>query len=153
MSLEKLSLEDDFVKYETSDGRTHEFDALEFMALLSAHIPNTYESTTRYYGYYSSRARGERKKRAALTLSQELPELEVQPSQSWATCMKQVFELNPLECPRCGSEMPIISFLTDTREIKKIMDSLGIPDYRAPPPLPHRMLYPKDEQQDFFHAA
>lgn len=30
--------------YATKDGLTHEFDALEFLALLSSHIPNIYES-------------------------------------------------------------------------------------------------------------
>ncbi|MCB0328743.1 MAG: transposase [Bdellovibrionales bacterium] len=61
LSLEKLSMEDDLVVYTTKDGATHEFETLECLALLSSHIPNTYESITRYYGYYSCRARGERK--------------------------------------------------------------------------------------------
>ena len=30
--------------YTTKDGTAHEFDALEFLAALSAHIPKTYES-------------------------------------------------------------------------------------------------------------
>ncbi len=70
LSLEKLSIEDgqngmepataSLVVYTTKDGTTHEFDALEVLALLSSHIPNSYESITRYYGYYSCRARGER---------------------------------------------------------------------------------------------
>ena len=83
LSLEKLSMEDDLVVYTTKDGTTHEFDAGEFLALLSSHIPNTYESITRYYGYYSCRARGERKKRAPPQDNDniaELTELESEPS-------------------------------------------------------------------------
>jgi len=34
LSLEKLSITDDIVEYATNDGITHEFDALEFLALL-----------------------------------------------------------------------------------------------------------------------
>ena len=39
LSLEKLSIQDDIVTYSTKDGAAHEFDALEFLAELSAHIP------------------------------------------------------------------------------------------------------------------
>lgn len=60
LSLEKLSMVDDLVVYATKDGSTHEFDAPQFLALLSSHIPNTYESITRYYGWYTCRKRGEK---------------------------------------------------------------------------------------------
>jgi hypothetical protein len=43
LSLEKLSIQDDIVTYTTKDGAAHEFDALEFLAALSVHIPKTYE--------------------------------------------------------------------------------------------------------------
>ena len=49
LSLEKLSIQDDIVSYATKDGAAHEFDALEFLAALSCHVPRTYESITRYY--------------------------------------------------------------------------------------------------------
>jgi hypothetical protein len=55
--LEKLSIQDDIVTYTTKDGAAHEFDALEFLAQLSCHVPKTYESITRYYGRYSCRRR------------------------------------------------------------------------------------------------
>jgi hypothetical protein len=55
LSLKKLSVHDDIVTYTTKDGAAHEFDALEFLAALSVHIPKTYESITRYYGRYSCR--------------------------------------------------------------------------------------------------
>ncbi len=41
---------DDIITYTTKDERVHEFDAMEFLALLSCHIPKPYESITRYYG-------------------------------------------------------------------------------------------------------
>jgi hypothetical protein len=48
--LEKLSITDDIVAYSTTDGTTHEFDAREFWAIMSCHIPKPYESITRSYG-------------------------------------------------------------------------------------------------------
>ena len=59
-SLEKLSIRDDIANYTTKDGAAEEFDALEFIAQLSCHIPKPYESITRYYGWYSCRRRGDR---------------------------------------------------------------------------------------------
>jgi hypothetical protein len=38
------------------------FRGEKFLAELSAHIPKTYESLTRYYGRHSCRRRGERAK-------------------------------------------------------------------------------------------
>jgi len=34
-------MQDDIVTYTTKDGVAHEFDAVEFLAKLSAHIPKT----------------------------------------------------------------------------------------------------------------
>jgi len=139
LSLEKLAVTGAGVSYTTKDGATHEFDPLEFLARLSAHIPNSYESITRYYGYYSCRARGERKKREAqsqVSKIEPLPESSRKPSSSWAACIKQIYEIDPLECPKCRSQMRIVAFVQDPQEIKKIMQSLGLPDSTAPPPLP-----------------
>jgi hypothetical protein len=138
VSLEKLSIDDDIITYTTKDGTAHEFDAMEFLALLSCQIPRPYESLTRFYGWYSCRARGKRVKQAQ-TLSAEpasVKEPPSKPSSSWAACIKQVFEVNPLECPKCKSEMRIIAFIHDTHEISKFMQSLGIEKYRSPPPIP-----------------
>ena len=49
--------------------------------------------------------------------------------------MKKVFELDPLECPKCGAEMKIKSFITDPREIERIRKNLNLPQERAPPKL------------------
>jgi len=142
LSLEKLSLQDDIVTYTTKDNTAHDFDALEFLALLSAQIPRTYESICRYIGRYSSRNRGERKKKAAaltLVLGEER-KLEVhepprKPS-SWAACIKRIYEVDPLECPKCRSTMRIVAFIQDEYAIRDIMKSQGIPDFRPPPRIP-----------------
>ena len=108
LSLEKLSIQDDIVTYTTKDGAAHEFDALEFLAALSVHIPKTYESITRYYGRYSCRRRGERTKLAPPPAEEtesdyrrdfgELSRVDFRKS-SWAACIKRIYEIDPLECP------------------------------------------------------
>ena len=138
ISLEKLSIQDDIVTYTTKDEAAHEFDALEFLALLSSHVPRPYESLTRYYGWYSCRSRGERAKLKSPVQDSAfaLPEPVRRPSLTWAQCIKRVYEINPLECPKCKGTMRIVAFLQDNAEISKIMTSLGIPKFRPPPKLP-----------------
>ena len=51
------------VIYRSKDGRTSKtFDALDWLAQLVTHIPNKGEQMVRYYGYYSNKSRGMRKK-------------------------------------------------------------------------------------------
>ena len=114
--------------------RRGKFDALEFLAALSCHVPKTYESITRYYGRYSSRRRGERAKLAPP--SEEETESDYRREfrrSAWAACIKRVYEIDPLECPRCKAQMRIIAFIQDEHSIKEIMTSQGIADFRAPP--------------------
>jgi hypothetical protein len=153
ISLEKLSLNHDIVTYTTKDGTAHEFDALGFLALLTSHLPNKGESITRYFGKHSCRTRGEERKQkekaTPVSAIVELPEPKNAPSYTWAACMKRLYELDPLKCPKCSSTMRIIAFITDQHEIEKIMESQGIPKSQAPPPIPKALL--KDELcQDLF---
>jgi len=41
-----------------------------------------------------------------------------------------------LECPKCKGQMRIVAFVQDPQAITKIKQSLGLPDYTAPPHLP-----------------
>ena len=120
------------------DGTAHEFDALEFLAALSAYIPKTYESLTRYYGRYSCRRRGERAKKLSPPPAEEAESDYRRDSDksSWAACIKRVYEIDPLECPKCKAQMRIIALIQDARSIKDIMKARGIPDFQAPPPIP-----------------
>jgi len=147
ISLEKLSLEHDILTYTTKDGTAHEFDPLDFLALLTSHMPSRGESVTRYFGFYSCRTRGERLKlEAAQRADQTDPNLDMQPleplepkkrpSLTWAACMRRMYEIDPLKCPKCHSQMRIIAFVTDTKELRAIMKSQGVAQARAPPPIP-----------------
>jgi len=118
---------------DSSNTESRDFDPLHFLAELSQHIPNKWEQTTRYFGLYSARARGAKKIHCSASAIEPLPEQNTKPSSAWAAAMKQVFEFDPLLCPKCGSSMKIKSFITDRIQIQKITDHYNISAWRAPP--------------------
>ena len=113
------------------------FEPLEFLARLTPHIPLRYESITRYYGEYSYRRRGRHKKLGVVLGKEGSDDIRKNKhiSSLWAALIQRIFEVDPLECPRCGAPMKIISFITDTTQIPRLLDSLGTPRFRAPPKL------------------
>ncbi len=42
----------------------------------------------------------------------------------WAELLRRTFEIDPLQCPRCGEAMRIVVFITQPRVIDRILDSL-----------------------------
>ena len=104
----------------------------------------------RYYGWYSNRGRGEREKRkpAVVTLPEVPTSIEIIdvseyrppkiPSPQWRECIKRVWEVDPLSCPKCGNEMKIVSFINEVDVIRKILEHLGLWERKtplnAPPP-------------------
>ena len=54
------------------------------------------------------------------------------PRLTWALLMKRVFAIDVLECPRCGSRMQLISFITSPPIIQKILRSVGLPTDSPP---------------------
>ncbi len=60
---------------------------------------------------------------------------EVEPSarkRAWARLIAKVYEIDPLICPECGSEMRVIAIIEDPDEIRHILRHL-IKIGRAPP--------------------
>jgi len=45
----------------------------------------------------------------------------------WAMLLARIYEINPLVCPRCGSEMRIIAFVTEQEPIRRILRHIGEP--------------------------
>ena len=86
-------------------------DALEFLARVTSHIPNKGQVLQRYYGWYSSRQRGVRRRAhgdAAIqpvTLVEPEPEAVREARRRWAKLLRRLFEVDPLACPRCGQTM------------------------------------------------
>ena len=59
------------------------------------------------------------------------------PSKTWRECIKRIFEIDPLRCPRCGGQLKIISFINEQGPIVKILKHLGLWDHKPssdPPP-------------------
>ena len=113
---------------------SHTFDALDFVALVAAQIPDKGQVLQRYYGYYSSRARGMRRKATdaaeALALAGGPADVAVaQPAdvsmsaacRRWAELLRRIFEVDPLICPACGGRMRIVGFVVVPRDIDRIL--------------------------------
>ena len=51
----------------------------------------------------------------------------------WRECIKKVWKIDPLSCPKCANEMKIISFIVEVDVIRKILEYLGLwEDTRLP---------------------
>jgi len=98
------------------------------------HVPDKNKRRVIGYGVYSSRALGERRKQArgeelaagiGATVSSyepltEADEFAKRRRQSWARLIQRVWEVSPLTCPRCGTEMRVVSMITEPAVIDKI---------------------------------
>jgi len=114
------------------------FKPLDFLAQVTQHIPNRSQHLIRYYGRYSNKSRGMRKKAGAVInapAAQEVEEYQKLARRRWAALIKKVYEVDPLICPKCGGPMDIIAFVTDSETIQKILKHIGQydPPQRAPP--------------------
>ena len=127
------------VIYKSKNGNdTKEFDAVDFIACLTSHIPNKCEQMVRYNGYYSNLCRGRREKEGTCESDFVIENCEYNKglNKSWARLIKKIYEVDPLICPKCGGQMRIIAFIEDYRVVKKILDYLGIYEFKRdrPPP-------------------
>ena len=61
------------------------------------------------------------------------------PSKTWRECIKKLWEVDPLLCPRCNGSMKIVSFITEPDVIKQILMHLDLwqqKPSRSPPSAP-----------------
>lgn len=130
------------------------WSAPDFIAALTQFIPPWGVRLIHYYGLYSSRckARWHRwphvARVAPLGWRLSHPELTtiqlgaMEPAtvpqaacrSAWARLIAKVYEVDPLVCPRCASDMSLIAVITDPAEVGKILRHL-ISKGRAPPGL------------------
>ena len=103
----------------------------------------------RYYGWYSNKMRGQRRKRAEEEAARELAAtaelgrgalasaaIEIIehlalkprriPSRSWRELIKKVWEVDPLLCPQCHHEMRIVSLINYAQIIERILRHVGM---------------------------
>ncbi len=53
------------------------------------------------------------------------------PRYLWAMLIARIYEVLPLVCTQCGTEMRLIAFVTDTASVTRILEHIGEP---AKPP-------------------
>ena len=92
------------------------FDPLDFLAEVTQHMPDPGEHLIRYYGWYSNKNRGLRGQAQARPEAASVPAPAPKPTakearKRWAALIKQVYQADPLLCPKCGGQMKIISFI------------------------------------------
>jgi len=129
------------------DGRTQRIlSPLELIERIAALVPPPRQHRHRYYGVLAPNA----PLRAAVTaLASEGPAVQLLPSAEpsaeesaatlhrsparylWAMLLARIYEVFPLTCPKCGTEMRIIAFITEAAPVQQILDHIGEP---ATPP-------------------
>ena len=137
----------------------HMFDALDFLAELTQHIPPKRLQLIRRYGLYASRTKGcwdqmphvaERAPEGWKASHPEAaphaddPGFEPLPDeqevdinsrkQAWARLLAKIYEVDPFVCPKCGAEMKVIAVIEDPMEVRRILRHL-VKVGRSPPGL------------------
>ena len=134
------------------------FPATEFLLEVLQHLPDAGTRLIRRYGLYSSRSRGTWSRKPYLarlapegwqknhqpqpalrlgTPSQNTLDQSVSAKESrsaWARLLAKVYEVDPLRCTRCGSQMRVLSVITDPQQVRRILRHL-IKSGAAPPGL------------------
>jgi hypothetical protein len=129
------------------------YSPTDYIAAVTAHIPNRYQKYTNYYGRYSSRTRGKIKKdneqnETVSTMDiMESDEEQKKYRRNWAILIQKVYEINPLVCPKCQGRMRVISVIEEDAVIERILRHLGqwADNTRAPPSDGNAGKHPDDE--------
>ena len=102
----------------------------DWLAQLCRHIPDRFEHLVRYAGWYSNRSRGKRRRieaQAADVATREVDAREAARVRStWARLIHKVYEVDPLECPKCKGPMRVIALIDNAAVIRKILTHLGL---------------------------
>ena len=99
------------------------FDPVDFLAILSQPIPDKGRQTIRYYGLYSDKARGIRRKKEtspsiAWPYSAPPPPLKL-PKRTWRDLICQAWPSDPLPCPKGQNEMRLMTLIEEPLVIEK----------------------------------
>ncbi len=129
------------------------FDAIDFLARVIAHTPDKNEHLVRYYGFYSNKSRGIRKK---LDTDEKVPSIldsdisRKDFKRNWARLIQKIYKIDPLVCPKCSSPMKIVSFIEDNNIIKKILKHLNLWNIQNnSPPRPSKITQNNDSEPDY----
>ena len=105
-------------------------DGRRRLAQLCRHIPDRFEHLVRYAGWYSNRTRGRRRCMEAQPAEVAMREIDVRQAarvrSTWARLINKVYEVDPLECPKCKGPMRVIALIEDKAVIRRILTHLGL---------------------------
>jgi len=135
----------------------HLFDASDFLAELTQHIPPKGLQLIRRYGLYASRTKGRWNEmpwvaerapegwRATHQRGVAAEDLGYEPlsdgneevtvdarKRAWARLLAKVYEVDPMVCPKCGADMKVIAVIEDPDELRRILRHL-VKMGRSPP--------------------
>jgi hypothetical protein len=85
--------EESKIVYRSKDHRQEKtFEALDWLAAMTSHIPNQGERMVRYYGFYSNASRGHRQKENTDGLIPCViePEEKARPNRNWARLIQKI---------------------------------------------------------------
>jgi hypothetical protein len=130
---------------------------LDALAALAAFIPEKGLQLARYYGFYSNKARGQRRRQNAAADPFPAPSCPdvIQDDdfrrfsrRAWARLIKKIYLADPLTCPKCGGHLRIISFIDNPCVpcvIEKILRHLKLWEpHERPPPLQRSIMLEPD---------
>ncbi len=147
--------EESRIIYRSKDNRQEKtFDALDWLAAMTSHIPDQREQMVRYYGFYSNVSRGLRQKENVDGLTPCVIETgeNAKPNRNWARLIQKIYEVDPLTCPKCQGSMRVISIIEDQEVINKILGHLGLcQTNQRPPPKPKSLELQIDYSDSHLH--
>ncbi len=107
--------------------------------------------------HFRSKNQGGKIRKAGVLPSQPPISKEEQPfipSKGWAEMIRKVYEVDPLICPNCHSQMKIIAFITDYPVVDRIIRHLKLSFQAERPPPPQiaqqELLMAAEEREEFF---
>lgn len=136
-SLEKMSYEpvSGIVIYRSRMHKTFKrnfqiMSGADWLAQLCAHVSDRFEHLVRYVGWYSNRSRGNRRRMVAQPAEVTTREIENREAarvrSTWARLIHKVYEVDPLECPKCKGPMRVMALIDEKAVIRKILTHLGL---------------------------
>jgi hypothetical protein len=147
------------------DGSTHVvYEPIDFVSKLAALVPRPHKNLVVYHGVLSANAAWRRRVveygRPAPPASTESEPQGAEPTRSvcaprhlrrqWAEMMRRGFDLNVLECPKCGGRLRLLALIMDRSTIKKLLAHAKLPT-EPPRPMPWRG--PPESEEPFDDLA
>ncbi|MFH1730012.1 MAG: transposase [Pseudomonadota bacterium] len=140
VAVSRLEYKNNIVYYKTKNGLTLSFSPLDFIALITSHIPDHYQNVRRYCGFYASNVQRTLPKKenkddnkASVSIDEDKPV-----NIGWASLIARIFGELPTICPKCGKEMKLKRFLQKEEEIIPI-----VPWFKRAPP---KITFPKFDE-------